>query len=193
MNLNYYNVPVSSHDPSDDQTLMLTNTVSINAILGVDHIPFNTDNGGRHLKAQLQDRLTIPTGLSAGFSTLYSKVVGSPSQAELFFTRGVTGQEVQLTGNSSLVNDGYSVLPGGLILQWGRFVRGSSWPSGAQSLTFPTPFPNTCFMVNTTFSGSSSSDKDIGITSLSVGSFSWVYSGSSDSSYTGFYWFSIGR
>lgn len=37
--------------------------------------------------------------------------------------------------------DGYVKLPGGVILQWGKFTA----PGGISTITFPTPFSTVCF------------------------------------------------
>ena len=192
MNLNYYNVPVASNNPADDQPLMLTNTISINAILGIDHIPFNTNSGGRHRQVQLQEQSGIPAGLAAGFNTLYTKLAGSPAQGELFFTRGVSGDEVQITGNSTLSPNGYSVLPGGLIIQWG-FVNSTS--NG--TVTFPLAFPTSVFTVTGQgYSGNTIPGGEGGISinksAVSLTSFPWKFQTNSGS-YTGFYWTALGN
>jgi len=41
-------IPAANNDPSVDQPDMLSNNVSTNAILAVDHVTFNTANGGTH-------------------------------------------------------------------------------------------------------------------------------------------------
>lgn len=41
-------IPAANNDPSVDQPDMLSNNVSTNGILAVDHVSFNTANGGTH-------------------------------------------------------------------------------------------------------------------------------------------------
>lgn len=52
-------------------------------------------------------------------------------------------------GSSSLATNGYSYLPNGLIMQWGRFTCNST-PGGPVSVTFPITFPNNLFSLNIT-------------------------------------------
>jgi len=40
--------PASNSNPSDSQPIMLTNAASISSIIAVDHVGFNTANGGFH-------------------------------------------------------------------------------------------------------------------------------------------------
>lgn len=45
------------------------------------------------------------------------------------------------TGTQDLSNNGYVKFPGGMILQWGRYVPGTNVPVGTYSITFPLEFP----------------------------------------------------
>lgn len=49
------------------------------------------------------------------------------------------------TSASSLVASGYYTLPGGFIVQWGTCPDSTDTP-----ITFPIPFPTSCFVVNAT-------------------------------------------
>lgn len=49
------------------------------------------------------------------------------------------------TGTQSLGNNGYIKFPGGLILQWGRYVPGTNVPVGTYTVTFPLAFPTAVF------------------------------------------------
>lgn len=48
--------------------------------------------------------------------------------------------------------NGYQKLPGGLIMQWGKYVGGTD----TATITFPIPFPNACLNVQGTSSNTSS-------------------------------------
>ncbi|SFR79781.1 gp53-like domain-containing protein [Sphingomonas jatrophae] len=82
----------------------------------------SNDGSGSGLDADLLD------GLHASSFASASHTHGASDIADAF------------TG--SLQQNGYVALPGGLILQWGRFNAPAN--SGA-SVAFPTPFPNACF------------------------------------------------
>ena len=49
INVTYNNaIPNAPNNPSVDQPKMQTNTDSIDQIIGVDHVSFNTNDGGWH-------------------------------------------------------------------------------------------------------------------------------------------------
>jgi len=76
---------------------------------------------------------------------------------------------------------GYQVMPGGLILQWGRFTASAN---GSTNVTFPLEFPNACYAVTVSGAyagGVDSKDNPPGVvaSSISGASFS-VYSADDD-------------
>lgn len=58
----------------------------------------------------------------------------------------------QVVSASSATSNGYTTLPGGVILQWGSFTANSS---GFTNLSFPKTFPNAVFSFSGTLNGSS--------------------------------------
>jgi len=136
-------IPATNNDPSQDQPNMRINNDSIYNLVGVDHINFGNANNGKHKQVQLQTG-NIPPGLINGFETLYAKVAAG--NGELFFTRGLSGTEIQMTGPGapSIIANGSTFLPGGLILQWGTYVAVATT---ATSKNFNSVFPNNCFGV----------------------------------------------
>ncbi len=71
------NIPDAPNDPADDQPLMKENTNSLQTLLSVDHIPFNTDNGGIHKQVRMRNQ-SAP-GLGDGQGALYTGSVNSNS------------------------------------------------------------------------------------------------------------------
>lgn len=67
---------------------------------------------------------------------------------------GVYAEEANLTNFNarSVANPGYIRLPFGIYIQWGGFVKATA--STVQAVTFPTPFPNGCWTVTLSDSGS---------------------------------------
>jgi hypothetical protein len=49
-------VPAASNNPSVDQPDMQTNNISTDAIISVDHISFNTANGGQHKQVTFNNK-----------------------------------------------------------------------------------------------------------------------------------------
>jgi hypothetical protein len=55
--------------------------------------------------------------------------------------------------NQSPTSNGYQKLPGGLIIQWGVTDSINGGANVQKTVTFPIPFPNSCFNVTSTLSG----------------------------------------
>lgn len=191
--------------PPDGSSLGQTKVVIRNNLdgtfqtLGVDHVNNNgtngslTGNAGTHAQAQFLNRPTVPGGLSNGYETVYSK--STTGQGELYFTRGSTGVEFQLTaGPNSTTNfgaaNGWTFLPGGIILQWG--IKNSTGGSG-QVVTLPTAFPNNFFSAQATMIRNSSNvDAIYSTTNPTVGVVTQIVFRDTSSG-NPFYWLAIGN
>jgi len=195
------NIPAANNNPSVDQPNMQTNTNSIDSIIDVDHFSFETNFDGTHKQVQLRDTAgingAIPAGLQGnGWETLYTSATAGVG--ELWFVRGAAGTGIQLTGpgTPSVVANGYTFLPGGILLQWGT-VTGIAGVTHVQSNTlFNIPFPNACLVVNATpkpIAGGVTSQATISINTLSTTQFNWVYNKDTGTSYTAFSWIAIGN
>jgi hypothetical protein len=67
--------------------------------------------------------------------------------ANIAVTANGTLTNIQITANAAAQNassNGYTTLPGGIILQWGMFTTSTG---GFNTVTFPHPFPNACLSV----------------------------------------------
>ena len=88
----YNDTPIASHFPGDDQPLMQTNFISLQSIIGVDHVSFDTANAtqGRHdqvtystLYPNTAPNLPLPPtvpSLSYGISYVENDSVGNVNQ-----------------------------------------------------------------------------------------------------------------
>lgn len=77
--------PASNTPPAQSQPTMLTNCSSIAGILEVDHVGFNTSNGGFHKQVTFND-VTSPSAPVNPQSILYSKYgVAQPSVPQGYF------------------------------------------------------------------------------------------------------------
>jgi hypothetical protein len=204
------NIPFATNKPSVDQPDMQINTNSIASIIGTDHLTFGTATGSQidgyhniiHFNTQLNDPNAIP-----GTGQLYTRTISGDQ--ELFYESG-NGIKSQLTSPSGTSPGfiGYTFLPGGIIMQWG-FINGTHSGSNhtfnagdTGSVTFPIPFPNNIFTVQTTLnfnthtagSPASSSAEVVALDYFNTNNtgFRWQISGSG-SSYTVFYWTAIGN
>ena len=198
--------PNPPNNPSSDVPDMKVNTNSIDDIISVDHVSFNESNGGFHNQTRLLSHAVIPAALIAGIGTLYTKQAASVT--ELFYTPDNSGDEYQITRTNTtnfslfaqLVNDynsvgtkydgGWTFLPGGLLLQYGKVHP----PTANGSVTFPIAFTSDVFSVQLTARNDNTSGNHSAFTyyingALSLNSF--TYAASTSGSQV-LFWIAIG-
>lgn len=211
------NIPFSSNNPSNDQPIMEQNTNSINSVLSVDHIAFNTPNsiggnlqGGYHtiihqpfrtIAAQTAwnafagsgvpaaVKTTAITGVNQTFSMNYTPdTTGGTADTQLFSMTGGSGIS-QLTGNHTSDLSGGWCWVGGILLQWGNFASSLT----TDTVTFKDrnvgaiPFPNNCFGVVMQNVGNTA--PIYRVFSFTKAQFIWV----SSVAPTAFFWVAIGN
>lgn len=117
----------------------------------VDHTLYSSGTG-KHNKMTMPVQSPDPT-CAASEGLLFFKTVSAKS--ELMFDRDGIGAPFQLTsGSPSALANGYTFLPGGLLLQWGTYTA----PSGVSgNLSFPTTFGTVYSVVVTINRGTSTS------------------------------------
>lgn len=84
-------IPEANNNPSVDQPDMKINNQSTDAILNVDHISFNADNGGNHKQVHLPayTNPAIVNGTATQGSIVYSKAgVADAAHAQGYFKNG---------------------------------------------------------------------------------------------------------
>lgn len=148
-------IPFASNNPSDDQPDMQTNTNSIDDLIEVDHFSFEDANGGYHQKSTYVAGGN--PGSVSGAAQIFAKAVtytGGDIDTELFMKKASNDINdpngvIQLTDTkfgASASNSGYSWLPGGIIIQWGRSTSTFDPTVGAGfAVSFPNVFPNSVF------------------------------------------------
>ena len=144
------NIPQSSNIPSQSQAQFLTNFGQLNTIFDVDHVTYNnatSANRGKHDQSTYIDSSGDPT-TSSNECAVYSKALSGVST--LYFRKESNGTAIQMTGVDPVVNanDGYTFLPGGLILKWGTIAAAVN--NVVQG--FPVAFPTACLNVQVTIS-----------------------------------------
>ena len=203
------NIPFATNDPSVDQPDMLENTNSTSTLLQQDHLGFNNqfngiaNSGGYHTNIHMIDQ-------GAGFDParitqvgqLYAKqaTLNGFTDTALFYRTGpnvgATNSVTQITAPKNTVTgtDGYTFLPGGMILQWG-VVTPAPFPNNSLiAQNFNINYPTTAVNVQLTLIADTKSTNvqvmSIGKTSLNASGFTWNYTGGS--AYIGFYWMALG-
>jgi hypothetical protein len=111
----------------------------------------------------------------------------------ILWYQSALGKLSQLTRNitPSLGNNGYTYLPGGILLQWGRFTAVSI---STFVVTFAQPFVNNIFNIQLTYRVDDSSTIRSGVLdspSPNKNGFTWI--GNSTNSLKIIYWMAIGN
>lgn len=192
---------------SNSQGQILNNFNILNTAFGKNHTPFATaENQGKHTfvempKLSTQPTLTVPATL-AGEGSLFTIGVNYTNPAvtvtELYYTPDASGNAYQLTScpsatNFAAVTNGWTFLPGGLLLQYGQV----SSPGTSGQITFPLAFPsnNPPYSIFLTLERSSASQTvtvDSGTSNPAPTAEKFGYLNSSSGS-TILFWMAVGR
>jgi len=103
------------------------------------------------------------------------------------------------SGGASAANNGYTYLPNGILMQWGRGSAAAATSSTSTSVTFPIPFPNNAYMVNVNLAniitgGSQAGTSNTVVTALSTTGYTWVRGNNANQdSFVDFLWVAIGN
>lgn len=186
-------IPNPPNLPSVDVPNMKVNTNSIASVLGVDHYAFGNVNGGLHKWVQMPTVGSIPS-FNSSTSNLYGKTVSGPT-AQLFYSPGTSGNEYQLTRASSsnfatfaAATNGWTFLPGGLLLQYGSVASPGAGPS---TVSFPFTFSSAVYSIQFTARNDGSHSAFDYYVDGAPGLSSFVYRGTTSGSDT-LFWMAIG-
>ena len=207
------NIPTGTVPFDQDYLNVQGNFQQLNVSYGVDHVPYSDTSGippsgisGMHTAIHLVPQ-AAPAAL-AGYGQLFDTTVndGFSNDQSLYFLTG-GNLLLQLTRNflPSANTNGYTFIPGGLVLQWG-IVNGTHGGDNHFNLgdtgtvTFATAnkaFPSACLAVwtqpNYTTGNAPSGAATVSVASnFSKTSFVWTFS-SNSSAYTSFLWFALGN
>jgi hypothetical protein len=141
-------IPTGTVDLDVDYQNLQNNFQQLDTSFGVDHLPFSnqTAQNGYHKNVHL-----VPNAASVatpGYGQVFNATLndGINTDQILFFLTG-GNRLMQLTRNFAPVagTNGYTFLPGGFIMQWGR----ATTASGA-TITFPQAFPSAVYSIQCT-------------------------------------------
>lgn len=197
------NIPVTGDTLGGTRDRIRTNFQLINTVMAVNHVTFNESGAGKHKFLQMPEQVSAPT-VSANEAGFYCKVGADPAESNLFFRAENNGFEYQLTRSKSINtavfanNTGYvagqvggwTFLPGGMFLQYGRAVTGVG---GTLTVQLPTTYTNVVYSVQCTPNVSSFAAY-IAVESVDVDKFTVRTFNSSGTSWANipFYWYAIG-
>lgn len=199
-------IPTGTVNLDVDYLSIRDNFTQLDTSFGVDHVTFSnqTSQNGYHESIHFNPVSTTATNppnnqpvvtptATAGFGQLFSSEIndGINTDTALYFLTG--GNRLsQLTRNFQPVAStvGYTYLPGGLILQYGKNVSTGKFTVVNFTTVGGISFPNNIFSVVAT-RGQEDTGTTYGVTDLSVTGFTFT----SDSSSVGnrFYWIAIGN
>lgn len=197
------NIPTGTVPLDQDYLNVQGNFQQLDTSFGVDHFPFSntTGNNGYHGAVHLSQQSVVPTPVSTS-GEIYSKIATQIiSDTALFYQTG-TGINVQMTMNVLPLAgaNGYTFLPGGLLMQWGVVtLGGGSNQSGTvtfatSNIAFPTNVLNISLTLQSNTGNSSDNTLSVSVTSAPTGTgFNWKYNGTGSTNFPAFYWMAIGH
>lgn len=196
------NIPQGGDFLDFSYTQLVSNNQALDGIFAKNHYPFSlaTVQQGLHKFVEMPLLAVIPT-IAASEGGLYTKTaisVTPSTETDLFYTPDASTNEYQLTRtitskfatfstNTAYVATyagGWSFLPGGLLIQYGKSPGGAADPF---PVTFPVAFTSTPFSVTVTIVDSSANNNAISIQLVTTTGFSYRRSTQP------IYWVAIGK
>lgn len=196
-------LPVSGDTLGGTRDRIRTNFQVIDTTLAVNHVAFGGAAGeGKHKFLQMPEQGSAPsTAVNEG--GFYTKVGTNPAETNIFFRGENSGFEYQLTkaiaastgrfgSASSTAPNGWTFLPGNLILQWGSVTN----PGTSGTVTFATSninFPTGIIQVQCQLYHASSADESVTVRQDSLPSTTeFKYRTTSSSANTILKWYALG-
>lgn len=201
-------IPNPTDKLSTSQGDLKTNFSSLNTIFGQDHYAYDAVDGGKHQHVNMPVKSggTPPTTAS-GEGALYT--VANSGTSDIYYCRdnettnvyrmsridnSKYAQFATNTNYSGTLYGGWTFLPGGLLLQYGKDTSGSNSGNYNGTITFPKPFTTGCYSVVCTAITTTNSRYTIstGTPGLSTVAYALVNSSFNRTSGIDFSWWAIG-
>jgi hypothetical protein len=122
-------IPAAPNNPSVDQPDMLTNNISTDAILAINHISFNAAKGGTHLLVNFTadpNFITPPVAPLLNDSILYTQAGVASTSAALFFQNAQTTLVISSVKAWALCNGAAGGIVAGQSMNVASVVRNST-------------------------------------------------------------------
>lgn len=136
------NIPQSTDQISQSQSLLLQNFQSIKLLVDQNHGDFSTGLAGQHTYVQIPQ--TVVPGVTPNEVGLYNVQLNSVNQ--MWIRKADGTPDVPITA-SNQAQQGWAYLPSGILLKWGN----TATVAGLSSFLFPTgpniPVFNTIYQV----------------------------------------------
>ncbi len=136
-------MPESGSSLGNTRLKFVNELAGIRSTMSANHIDQNDTGAGKHTFCQFKSVSVGAT--SATELALYNKI----TSAQRFFMRQPnSGAEIQMSGVTPVnAADGYTFLPGGLLLQWG--IKSAIPSTTAIDVTFPIAFDSAPYSITT--------------------------------------------
>jgi len=143
------NIPQANQTLSITQPLILNNFNAINTAFAVDHVNFNDAGQGKHNKITFPVQV-LPIVIAVGDLALYSLYNATTTKNELNVYKANNAVYVNVPFTASILSNsapiqngaGWSYLPSGLIIQWGKVSAGINGNLAiSTTFNFPITFP----------------------------------------------------
>lgn len=142
MSLN--NVPLSGQSLGVTLNPINQNFSVIDTDFSVDHVPYNTSGEGKHNKVTLPVQASSPV-FAAGDNGVYNLALSAVNEIYLHKQSAAGTKEIPMTASilssnaaPAAYSNGYTWLPSGIYLAWGRPAS----LGGLVTVTLPNPPPN---------------------------------------------------
>lgn len=145
------NIPQATDNLDISQGDILENFQVLNSFLSVDHTPITggTADDGKHISIHMEDQTSSIPSTTATEIALFNKNIGYGgivgNVRSLMLRQISSGAQYPITGPVKLNSSGYTMVSGGIILQWG--TTASITKNTITAIGFPMPFPHACFVV----------------------------------------------
>lgn len=148
------NIPTGPENLDNDYLNLRQNFQALDTVYKIDHVALTSSSGtkGYHKLVHLVNYASGDPAAAASTGILYCKTVddGYSTDTQLYFK---TKNDLKLILTNNFLplasQNGYTFLPGGLLLQWGRIVTGASNNQKKVDVTFTgislKAFPNNNF------------------------------------------------
>lgn len=137
------NIPFVGQSLGNSRTQVLNNFASLRTQTAANHADVNDANAGKHTFIQYVVQGSDPS-TAANEVARYTKLVSGVARE--FLRLPSNGSVFQVSGPAPVVGaNGYTFLPGGLLMQWGTRAGSSS---SSNAVVFPVAFSAAPYYVN---------------------------------------------
>jgi len=142
------NKPEATDQKNVSQGDIQGNFAAIKTLIDVNHETFDDPNEGKHKYVTFPQQGVDPNLIETNQATIYSKISAVTGKTGLFWQNEgdgfVAGDITEMTAFNAVGNNGYTMLPSGLKINFGRGTINSGNQAGAP-IVFSSAFTTTCY------------------------------------------------